>query len=329
MDKKDDKRIAYIDLVKFIAICLVCIGHSDVLVDMQVPSIVRDWIYSFHMPLFMLCCGYFSLNSYQKPFKLFLKQKTIQLLVPTVSVIILTILTCYIINSTDDITTLSKLEIIGGMWFLKTLFACYLYVWLFMRLKCNDILKVSISVLLALFFPHGYFLQFNWMLLFFWSGYFLRKYDVFYARYRSIITLLAICIFIVLPIHKEPSVLTYDILFHQPLQLPMQYLMALSGSLALMGCSYYICNIWYQSRIITFFENVGRYTLGIYGLQSFLLQRICVKFIHLSDAIPALIYDFVIIPCIGVVATLICFYLIQILKRNSIINFFMFGNQYK
>ena len=91
MVKRKSKRIVYLDTVKFLAIWMVCIGHSYSLVTMDSPSILNRWIYSFHMPLFMLLCGYFSLNSFQKTFLVFLKQKTIQLLVPTVSITLLTI----------------------------------------------------------------------------------------------------------------------------------------------------------------------------------------------------------------------------------------------
>lgn len=68
------QRILYLDLVKFIAITLVCIGHSYPL-TIGNESYFRSVIYSFHMPLFMLICGYFSISSFSKTFKVFLKQK--------------------------------------------------------------------------------------------------------------------------------------------------------------------------------------------------------------------------------------------------------------
>ena len=71
MVKRKSKRVVYLDMVKFLAIWMVCIGHSYSLVTMDSPSILNRWIYSFHMPLFMLLCGYFSLNSFQKTFLVF------------------------------------------------------------------------------------------------------------------------------------------------------------------------------------------------------------------------------------------------------------------
>ena len=66
MKKIGSNRIVYLDVVKFLAIWMVCIGHSYFLVDMSKASILYNWIYSFHMPLFMMLCGYFSLKSYDK-----------------------------------------------------------------------------------------------------------------------------------------------------------------------------------------------------------------------------------------------------------------------
>lgn len=47
------KRISYIDTVKGIGIVLVILGHTY-----QVPQLLHDAIYSFHMPLFFVVSGY-------------------------------------------------------------------------------------------------------------------------------------------------------------------------------------------------------------------------------------------------------------------------------
>ena len=43
----------YISVAKAIGIILMGIGHSGC------PKLLRDFIYTFHMPLFFLCSGYF------------------------------------------------------------------------------------------------------------------------------------------------------------------------------------------------------------------------------------------------------------------------------
>ena len=273
MVKGKSKRVVYLDTVKFLAIWMVCIGHSYRLVTMDSPSILNRWIYSFHMPLFMLLCGYFSLNSFQKTFLVFLKQKTIQLLVPTVSITLLTIFVCYLMGS-PILSIIVKSELIGGMWFLRTLFCCFVFTYIAKRIGKNDLVTAIGSIVFALLFPHGYFLQFNWMLIFFWTGFFLRSYSKAYERYRLIVTISSLLIFVLLCDHIAPQVLTYEVLFHHPLQLPRQYITGLSGSLSLIGCTYYVCK-WLkeQTWLINNLAEIGTYTLGIYGLQVIVLEK--------------------------------------------------------
>lgn len=83
-------RIAYLDFVKFVAILLVCIVHCYVMVP-NLESIVQSIISSFHMPLFMLVCGFFSTRSLEIPIKILLEKKSRQLLLPVISCTIMTV----------------------------------------------------------------------------------------------------------------------------------------------------------------------------------------------------------------------------------------------
>lgn len=59
------ERVLYLDVSKFFAILLVCIGHAYYM-TIGIESNVRNVIYLFHMPLFMIISGYFSVHTYQK-----------------------------------------------------------------------------------------------------------------------------------------------------------------------------------------------------------------------------------------------------------------------
>ena len=329
MVKGKSKRVVYLDTVKFLAIWMVCIGHSYSLVTMDSPSILNRWIYSFHMPLFMLLCGYFSLNSFQKTFLVFLKQKTIQLLVPAASITLLTIFVCYLMGS-PNLSIIVKSELIGGMWFLKTLFCCFVFTYIAKRIGKNDLVTAIGSIVFALLLPHGYFLQFNWMLIFFWTGFFLRSYSKAYERYRLIVTISSLLIFVLLCDHIAPQVLTYEVLFHHPLQLPRQYITGLSGSLSLIGCTYYVCK-WLkeQTWLINSLAEIGTYTLGIYGLQVIVLEKLLTGRVHINNIFfMDWELDFIIAPFVGFISVLLCYALIQILKRSKPLDFLLFGNQY-
>lgn len=309
---------------------MVCIGHSYQMVEMETASVLNNWIYSFHMPLFMLLCGFFSLHSFGKSFSDFLTQKSKQLLIPAITVPVLTILVCFLLQF-SDMKLVARSEMIGGMWFLKTLFACLIYTYVFKYWKGNsDGMIAVISILTALFFPHGYFLQFNWMLIFFWTGYFFRKYYSFYTIHQFKITILGLLVFIFFAEHQSPLVLTYDVLFSQPFQLPNQYLAGLSGSLSCIGCSFYVCKwLGEENVVVRHFGKIGTFTLGIYVLQSIILQRVFVSLVHVHiQTLPDWVYDLIIVPCIALFSVYVCYYCIQFLKDKRLINLFLFGNQY-
>lgn len=323
----NSNRILYLDVVKAVAICLVCIGHATYLVTLPEPSVLRKWIYSFHMPLFMLMSGYFATKALSKEFLTFIKSKALQLLVPAFTIPLLTIVTCWAIGGYDMMET-AKAETIGGMWFLKTLFACYLYVWLVKRIPLNDGWLCLLSILLACIFPHGYFLQFNWMLMFFWAGYFLRKYNATYGRYRMPITILCSLFFIFAGRHQEPVLLTYHNMLNESQIIVWQLFTALSASVAVIGIAFYSCQ-FYKGRMMCAIGKLGGVTLGVYGLQTIVLEKIFRRYIHFDlSNIPFFISDNLIIPCIGIAATIICYWLVIYFKRFHWANILLFGGQY-
>lgn len=62
----------YIDFLKGVGILLMILGHHE--------NIVKNWIYSFHMPLFFILSGIFHKN--EKTFLDFMKKKAKSLLIP-------------------------------------------------------------------------------------------------------------------------------------------------------------------------------------------------------------------------------------------------------
>lgn len=170
------QRIAYLDLTKLWAIFLVCTGHAFTMLSVGEAALPCRMLYTFHMGLFMLMCGYFSHHALTMPFGPFVKKKALQLLVPTVVYVGLNLLSTWVVTGNCP-TGFIRDEAIGGMWFLRTLFACYLFAWLVLRLPGTLWLKIIGSIVFALLFPHGYYLQFNYMIIFFWLGYVMKGHD--------------------------------------------------------------------------------------------------------------------------------------------------------
>ena len=208
-------------------------------------------------------------------------------------------------------------EAVGGMWFLRTLFACYLFVWLVLRLSGALWLKIIGSIVFALFFPHGYYLQFNYMLIFFWLGYVMKEHDNWLQAHVGVALVASLIVFLLVPWHG-PAVLTYDVLLYDPLQLPVQFVGGLAGSILSITLMMLICRAisgkW-KDRL----AQVGRYTLAIYGLQGVLLQNVVERIWSIDESICSSdVQQYVVAPVVGVITVIVCYLLARLFTRNRI-----------
>jgi hypothetical protein len=109
------KRIEALDIAKGIGIILVIIGHMS-------SSYLRDWIYSFHMPLFFILSGICFKTEKYPSFLPFLRQRVRTLAIPTLALyfIILLLETLTGIKGFDLQQQLKGVHP-GVLWFLITL----------------------------------------------------------------------------------------------------------------------------------------------------------------------------------------------------------------
>ena len=133
-------RILYIDILKLFTIFLVLWGHAIMHFQPDYKqSYVFQTIYAFHMPLFMMLSGYFSVSSMELDAKKFFHKKFRQLILPCISWGVL----CWLIITSGLIEGRFHLELKGlftgwlglidNFWFLKSCFICYTLSWLCYR----------------------------------------------------------------------------------------------------------------------------------------------------------------------------------------------------
>ena len=317
-------RIAYLDLGKFIAILLVCIGHCYVMIP-TIHSIVRPAIYSFHMPLFMLVCGYFSLRSLESPLLNLLSKKFQQLLIPVTACTLVSIL----------LFRGGQNELIGSVWFLRTLFLCYLIARISKYIKLPVEIVFLLSWILLLILPYGGTLMVNFLYFYFCIGYLLHKYESRISTYKIPLFLISLICFIFSIYNQWTSpcekVGLYFII-HYPIKFLMQTLIGFWGSVTIIGFCWFVdCISAYNEMWKNFISQLsimGRYTLGIYVVQTFLIERILSAFIRLDYlSVSPILIDFVFIPFIGFVLCITCYYIVRITQRNRIINTLFYGGQ--
>lgn len=328
-----DNRILYLDLVKLITIYLVILGHVLMMMvnGYAVGGRMISFIYSFHMPLFMLLSGFFVGGSaLQKGVWKFLLTKTKQLLLPAVTCTVTVCIYLYFCRGTADYRD----EAIGNSWFLKTLFVYYVLFYMMKRTHINDWILFAGSCILLFVIPGCSSLQVNLLFPYFWGGYLLRKYNVLehvsgslgYAFLFSVIYTVAYYIQLKadVPNYIEISMANIHNKGHLIL---FRYLVAFSGSMSVI-C---IVSCFYQyfvgNSVISRISYYGRWTLGIYVLQTTIVANI------FPDTLAwyvesELLLDVVVGPLLAILFLLICIFIINSTSKNKLLDLLLYGGQY-
>lgn len=323
-----NKRILYLDVAKFFAIFLVVLGHCIQMMstDKFSDNLLYKWIYTFHMPLFMIMSGYFASSSLKNNIFHVIYKKFVQLIVPAITCTVICLIYLFFVRNDFSVRD----EIIGNSWFLKTLFLNYIVFVVVKKIKLPDWILFLVSQIIIFLIPHSYSLQFSYLYFFFWIGYLLRKYDLIFQKYRLLIlffSFLIYCIsYVIMNIYNVninilPSYGTFNML---PV-LALKYLMALFGSIFVISLCYYLCIS--QNRLIRRIANIGQLTLGIYVIQTLFLINILpdISFLYFC---PVLMLDvFSVIMSIFVISLCVC--VIRILIRSRFLCVICFGGQYR
>lgn len=298
---------------------------------MVVGGRLYDFIYSFHMPLFMLLSGYFvSGRMMSLSFVDMLIQKGKQLLLPAITcTVVCCIYLCFVRGGASYMD-----EFIGNTWFLKTLFSFYVIFFLVRRIKVNDTLRISAAIVLLFIIPRGSTLQFNLLFPYFCMGYLLRKYNILEKlRGRWLLFILFFFLFAgSYALQRKcyiPNYIPINIqnLQSQPHLILLRYFVAFSGSLwVISACS--ILDRYVNHRGgYKYVSSFGKYTLGVYVLQTLLVEYIFPD-IQAWRVESALLFNAVVAPLLAVVFLLLCLLLILLLARNKYLDLLFLGGQY-
>ena len=81
-------------------------------------------------------------------------------------------------------------------------------------------------------------------------------------------------------------------------------------------------------KILSYFSTIGRYTLGIYVVQTFIIERLITAYIKLNEiVISSAFTDIIFIPLIGSALCLVCYYVVRITQSIKVINILFYGGQ--
>lgn len=209
------KQYDYITLSKALGIILVVVGHFTSTVYMPTYYVeMKELIFSFHMPLFMMLSGFLfqlSLNKKSGDISLipFLKKKFLRLMIPYFFISALIALLNFILGHYISVKRVVDgrylLEIlytnVGGsavfLWFMYTLFVVFLISAFCMRIKGGiTILGILSIVLYFVPLPEFFYLSYvHSFLIYFWGGmilFLLTDRDKIHLSFRY--TFVAMCL---------------------------------------------------------------------------------------------------------------------------------------
>lgn len=326
------QRVAWLDLVKLFTIYLVVLGHvTGMMVNgFFMGARLINFIYSFHMPLFMLLSGYFvSSKVLQGNFIKLIKNKAKQLLLPS---LICSFICCVYLFLFRDITNFRD-EIIGNSWFLKVLFVYYVIFYLLKRLHINDWFLFAASCIVLFLVPYGSTLQINLLFPYFWGGYLLRKHNVFEKTSSWTFTLLFVMLYAGgyylqrlynIPNYIQISIETIPSMWHLML---LRYFVAFTGSMSVICLFSVLINNMRENKAILSIASYGKYTLGVYVLQTIFVVNV------FHDTLAwyvesEFLLDVVVAPCLSLAFLVLCLWLIHILSKSKELDLLLFGGQY-
>lgn len=280
------QRIFYLDAAKCFAIFCVVLGHViqwTCPTDPYLTNTTFEFVYAFHMPLFMTVSGFFIGRTFDMSLAAFLHSRARRLLLPVLSfctVYFLSYMLLHGLTGRGEPLNFFALLLGGDMWFLKYLFAGSCVLWLSHRMSSRVWLMLLPTVLLFVLTRATVFRLIPYL----WLGYFLYEHREQVVRWRYPLLALSFCGF---------AFFLY--FWHGAYDSPIRFLyfdgltprldtffawavfvrlgVGLSGSLFFLML-FHAAGSWIERLPVgQGLAMIGKDTLGIYCLQIYLLEH--------------------------------------------------------
>lgn len=290
--------------------------------------------YAFHMPLFMTVSGYFSTSSLQAPLLRLVKKKAVALLLPCITSGLLVIA----LNTAFHFAPryAKPTYLLFNLWYLKSLFGCYIAAWLSLRCTRNRLpYAIALSLEAGLFLPGIYHWPF--MMPFFWLGYAWRKNPEWLIRNGSRAGIVAASAFVLLwpvwdgkmTVYFSPlELIDYRQLVWKGENLWPHFLRLAIGLAGTVASVSLFARLYRNKRFsLPLLERTGRYTLEIYALHFILIHLALYHYITIPYT--GLAYELLYCPAITVAVLAWCALCVLVINRNKTARLLFFGKSDK
>lgn len=265
------------DLMKAIAIYLVVLGHTiqhySSIPSQDIP--LYKCIYLFHMPLFMAISGYFSLSSYNLDAWTFFRKKVKALLIPVLTfACIMTLWFAFLeyrfYMGITNYITLYLNNINMWLWFLRSLFICYVITYIVIKIVKNVKLRWILLSIICFCLLSVKYCNLGVMLPCFCTGIILKERDLITNNFLQTKLL-----------YISGAIFLGGVIYMMNIAFIPAYLVKYIKALTGLSISIFIITVLYRYRLsqsISFLSNkleyIGKRTLEIYVLQCFIVEII-------------------------------------------------------
>ena len=327
------------DLLKAFAIFSVLLGHATEQLSGGLfwDHPVWTFIYSYHMPLFMFVSGFFFPSSLKRSYGEVCRIKLRQLGIPSLTAfaIACAIMLSMGVRAIADLCEFSLAGFLNCVWFLKCLLLCYLVMYPLCKGLHRDWVAALVATVLVILLPGAQVANFNFMLPMFCLGMLVGRRREGMERHRVIWMVLSAVVFGVLLCFWSGHLTVYE----RPTQVIdlatgsfdwgnlgltlYRLALGMSGSMTFYLLSKPVFDALQRRRWCGTLCRIGGATLGIYFLQTFLLE-ILVNSLHLYVPVP---HSYWVAPILAVAELVLCYNLVRLLRKTRILRLLILGEK--
>ena len=347
MKKQTKKRSPYLDIIKAILIILVIIGHSiqygsgSTYLEKQLffNNYLFKFIYSFHMPLFIMISGYLSYNSLNKNS---LKETFISKFKSLIIPLFFWSIIPFIINL-EFYSIIESLKFFiavfsTNLWFLWSLFYINILVKLINKYFKDNIFIYILSILITFILPNTFVIKYfniqfslySFLYFYFLIGYFYKKYNLEdklnkLFNIKTLIINTIIFILLLIPFSTNDYIYVSGINIignYKQLFIDLyRYLLGLLGSIELLLLIKLLLPK-IKDNLKDKLLYLGKNTLGIYIISSiihpYLLPIITKDLTNIN-------YLFIFIE--SIIILIISIIIIELIKKNKFLSKYLLGEK--
>ena len=341
-DKLITSRLRSFDMLKLFAIILVIWGHciQYFLSSNYVDEPMYRFIYSFHMPLFMVISGYFATPSMNlNPIRFFVK-KNIRLLLPCISwgILIWLVVDVGYPLSRQSSPSLNQLlySLVFGFWFLKSTLLCYMIAYCGIKSRMSKLIWIPVTLLVCKFIA---MYNIEYMYPCFLLGMALNKIKNRWQDKTIFLFIISLIVFFILLIFWDKSFwqpvpslrsafFDRNIIPYLAFAYKFSYRIAIGvfGSLTFIFLFHVLFSKDQRLKLIDLCCSYGQYTLEIYIVQTIIVEMIMAKYIILDD-IGFIMFNFVIAPFLTILILIVCVMVIKVIYKFKFFSFWLFGKK--